>query len=194
MIVRRATRKLWAQASTLLELGELIAQWLEGSIDSQPGYMPNCGPDDETEPLIPVLSSINRAGFVTNGSQPGCKPEADGDGAVWCQRAAVMGWITDDGWPELARAATAAGLIVAEFAPGSARPCTIPATRVDGQDYTWFGGQLSSRDISHLYGELSDAGQMTLMNAVQLTIVDPEWGRIASPLWTLLESWAASRG
>jgi len=40
----RCDRRAWEQARTLLELGELVARWLEGDIASQPGYMPDCGP------------------------------------------------------------------------------------------------------------------------------------------------------
>ena len=66
-----ADRQAWEAARTLADLGELTAQWLEGAIASQPAYTPGCGPDPETAPLIPVLACCNRAGYVTNGSQPG---------------------------------------------------------------------------------------------------------------------------
>lgn len=45
----------WRGARTLGDLGELTAQWLEGTIGSVPGVMPGYGPDEETVPLVPVL-------------------------------------------------------------------------------------------------------------------------------------------
>ncbi len=91
----KADRGAWQAARTLADLGELTARWLEGSIGSEPGY---CGrPAEETEDLVPVLAKLNRAGFVTSGSQPGLiEPGARGTLAE--QRAAVDGFAG----PELA--------------------------------------------------------------------------------------------
>ena len=69
--MRRTDRKRWASARTPADVGELTAQWLEGRIASQPGYAPGCGPDPETADLTGVLAACNRAGFITDTSQPG---------------------------------------------------------------------------------------------------------------------------
>jgi len=74
----------WHSARTLAGLGELTAQWLEGKIGYVPGYG-GAPPDEETEPLIPVLAAANRAGFVTIVSQPGEEPTAGYDGETWMQ-------------------------------------------------------------------------------------------------------------
>lgn len=58
-----AERRLWREAATLDELGELTARWLTGRITSQPGYQPRCGPDDETRDLIHTLARACRAGI-----------------------------------------------------------------------------------------------------------------------------------
>ncbi|MFE2693644.1 DUF6919 domain-containing protein [Streptomyces mirabilis] len=91
--MNRTDSKAWCSARTTSDLGQLTARWLEGDLASQPGYMPNHGPDPETEPLIPVLAAANRAGFVTNASQPGDDDHTHG--THWQQRAAVTGFITD---------------------------------------------------------------------------------------------------
>jgi hypothetical protein len=70
----RATRQRWQEASTLRELGELTALWLEGKLDSQPGYVPRVGPDKETTELVAVLARLNRIGYLTDSSQPGWGP------------------------------------------------------------------------------------------------------------------------
>jgi hypothetical protein len=61
----------WAEARTLTDIGQLTAQWLEGTITHNPGYGGPGGPDDETLALAPGLAIINRAGLVTDFSQPG---------------------------------------------------------------------------------------------------------------------------
>jgi hypothetical protein len=57
----------WKTARTMADLGELVIAWLNGEVTQTPGH---CGPPcDETLPLIPVLTVINRCGFVTDNSQ-----------------------------------------------------------------------------------------------------------------------------
>src|ERR1700678_2550864 len=105
-----ADREAWASARTLADLGELTAQWLEGGIISQPGYAPGCGPDEETVPLIPILATLNRAGFVTSGSQPGDAGYGS-EGTGWQQRAAVEGFADAALLVRLSDAAYDAGLL-----------------------------------------------------------------------------------
>lgn len=65
--MNRADRDKWRSARTLPDLGELVIAWLNGRIRQTPGH---CGsPDAETVPLIPALTVINRAGFITDNSQ-----------------------------------------------------------------------------------------------------------------------------
>lgn len=57
----------WRSARSMADLGELVIAWLDGEITQTPGH---CGPPcDETIPLIPALTVINRGGFVTDCSQ-----------------------------------------------------------------------------------------------------------------------------
>ncbi|MFI5068205.1 MAG: DUF6919 domain-containing protein, partial [Streptosporangiales bacterium] len=115
--MNRADRKRWASARTLADLGALAALWLEEGIMSQPGYAAGCGPDEETRPLVPVLAACNRAGFVTNCSQPGYW----GDG-TWDQRAAVEGFATPEVLGRILRETDGTGLIVT--AQRASRWCT----------------------------------------------------------------------
>ena len=119
-----ADRRAWEAARTLADLGELTAQWLEGAIASQPAYTPGCGPDPETAPLIPVLACCNRAGYVTNGSQPG-EAGTGYDGAWWEQRAAVEGFASPAVAERIWEAAEPAGLTVIAHAPA-----TLPRWRI----------------------------------------------------------------
>lgn len=188
-------RKRWASARTLADLGQLTALWLEGVIASQPGYAPGCGPDPETADLVPVLAACNRAGFVTDASQPGY----DGpgyDGRHWQQRASVEGFASRELAERLRRAAQDARLF-ARVQPASRWRVhsghAITVTRCDGQPCTRFGAQLPRRDIrdSHVgYGGCLELGAVrALCAASRVTIVDLAWGS-DDLLWPVLAKFA----
>jgi hypothetical protein len=68
-------RLLWSQPTTISQLGELTAQWPEGTITYQPGCFASA-PDPETADPIEVLAAVNRAGLFTTFSQPGIPRQA----------------------------------------------------------------------------------------------------------------------
>lgn len=177
----------WYSADTLEELGELTAQWLEGKIASQPAYAPKCGPDEETAHLVPVLAAVNRAGYLTDQSQPGVSPEAGYDGAIWCQRAAVSGYASVGLARRIEAACAAAGLIVhVHTATGGRRRGhgTVVTTRAE-RPCTGFGHRVLPSDIAFLYEACSPDALDALVSARQVTVIDPEWGR-DDVLWPLL--------
>lgn len=181
----RADRKLWRQAGSLPELCELMARWLEGELSMWPGY--EDGAAEETADLIPVLARANRAGFLTDQSQPAC----DGpgfDGARWEQRAAVSGLVADDGMLfALGRVAEAHRLtILVRAADDQARIEGVTATRVDGEPYTVFGARLTRRQLRHIWRGVSRQALDDITDAMQVTLVDPEYGR-NDRLWTALD-------
>ncbi|MGW4784930.1 DUF6919 domain-containing protein [Streptomyces sp. NPDC004230] len=183
----RTDRGRWRAARSISDLAQLTALWLEGRITSQPGYTPKCGPDEETAHLVAVLALANRAGYLTDNSQPG-NAGPGFDGRWWAQRAVVSGWVRRDGdgidlVNRISAAARAAGLIVC--ADGHRDGVTV--TTVDGDDWTSFGWQLSKRDLrgrwpAHLIHH--DAFRQ-LRAAIQLTVVDPQYGR-DDVLWDVL--------
>jgi hypothetical protein len=189
-------RKLWRATENLHDIGQLTALWLEGMIASQPGYEPGCGPDEETHALIPVLARANRAGYVTECSQPGVSEKTGYDGATWMQRAAVEGWVEPHRADELADAAEHAGLIVITH-PVLTRRLTrcksdwIDATRRNGRLVTGFGRQRRSDDVRSQYAECGASTVAAVLNAVQVTIAAPEYGP-DQRVWHLLDHWAAT--
>lgn len=167
--------------------------WLEGNLASQPGYQANCGPEKETRELIPALARANRAGFLTDCSQPGEKPTRGWDGAIWRQRAAVSGFASPQLAERLARAAHDADLMV-QITTTTGREHLddrIRVTTCDWETVTGFGGRRSRRDLAFQYHECSTAAINAVCDAVQVTIVDPEWGRNTA-LWPLLDDLAAA--
>ena len=166
-------RPAWARARTLEDLGELTAQWLEGRIQSQPGYYGPCDVDEELAPgLTDTLIALNRAGFLTNNSQAGS--------AEYGQQAAVIGFASPAVAERLAR-----GLDGTEY-----RYTTLsarrPFQRADGDPAAQFNWHASGRGISGMYFGLHRQALDALRDAKQLTIYDPQIGR--NTLWAALSA------
>lgn len=203
---------LWQQARTLADLGELTAQWLEGRIASQPGYAANCGPDPETADLIPFLAGLNRAGFVTESSQPGLEPTLGYDGRQWQQRAAVGGFA--DGRTRIAIEEAVAGtdlMVITHLTPrhrwydrflsyeyrswrdGGGEGAVVVSASTEGHEHTWFGGLMDYADVKCCYEEIGRPVFAAICDAWQVTVIDPEWGR-NDLLWpTLAERFVGQR-
>lgn len=185
----------WANARTLADLGELVAQWLEGDVLTQPGY--HGRPDKETAALVPTLASANRAGYVTYSSQPGY----DGPGynqEHWQQRPAVEGLVADEqAAVRLVQAAEAGGLrAVAQFASRwrCRQETAVTVTRSGFPPGIWvprtgFGVQLSRRELAFMYDGCGRGVVRAVQAAWQVTLVDPRWGP-SRRLWDLLDEWA----
>ncbi|MCT9142418.1 DUF6919 domain-containing protein [Streptomyces violarus] len=185
----RADRRVWKTATSVTDLADLMAQWLEGSIASWPGYQPGYGPDEETAHLVPSLAALNRAGFLTVTSQPG-EAGTGFDGLWWEQRAAVEGFVTSRAlYGRLLEAADRAGLLVAVHHDDGMHACgrALPVTLRDGKTYTTFGGRLSRRNMRHIWPGIRREAFDDLRDAVHLTIAAPEYGPAGERLWAELD-------
>ncbi|MDN5917826.1 MAG: hypothetical protein L0I76_22470 [Pseudonocardia sp.] len=191
----RSDRRVWAEPVTLAGLGEVTARWLEREVTSQPGYQPGWGPDTETEPLIPVLARACRAGFVTDGSQPGVdeldRPYLGGPGPRYQQRATVEGFCDQATAERIRAAAEAAGLLVLDVVPADVwrydySGC-VDVTRCGDTPVTSFGGRPTWRDLEVTrFAECNDTMLEVLCRAHQVTVIDPQWGR-DDLLWPTLD-------
>ena len=164
----------WNQARALEELGELTAAWLEGAMPYQPTY--GGGPAPETRPLISHLAAYNRAGFLTNNSQPGT-PLNNG----WGQRAWVHGFCTAETADAIESAVLDTELIVGSTAPGGDNHTRICVTMSGRQPYTIAGAMDTSYLIEQYRRDIPGA-LPTLTAAWQIEVIDPQWGR-NSLLW-----------
>jgi hypothetical protein len=100
----RADAARWKSARTMADLGELFIAWLNREVDWTPGH---CGgPCDETLPLIPALTVINRGGFVTDNSQLA----ETWEGRTW--NTDVDGFATDETLAKIRAAAEGTDLTV----------------------------------------------------------------------------------
>ena len=177
----RADRRRWAAAQSLPELGELMALWLEGELSVWPGYAPGYGPDDETTELIPLLAAANRAGFVTDQSQPGC--DEHGQYGHWQQRAAVSGLVRDRRLMDaLHRVADEYDLkLLVSHNEGQT------VTRVDGEAHTAFGRYISVRVLRHVWDGISPQAFDEVVGAWQVALIDMKYGR-NDRLWLALDA------
>lgn len=186
-MTKRQEKKLWEQAESLEDLGRLMADWLTGSMS----YCPGCSgtPFEETEHLIPSLAHANRRGFVTTDSQPGFRNILGYDGNKWCQRPAVSGfvssWKTKD---HLTRQARRAGMRVFVYEPGhKVRDDYMEVTLSGGEVQTCFGSRIGRRDLANIWSGIGRSAWKDVLDAAQLTIVDPRWEN-RPELWNILGS------
>lgn len=189
-----ADRAQWRKARTLPELGEMYARWLLRDVGSQPNWIEGDGPSLETEPLIPTLVALNRAGFVTFDSQPGAEGRHGGS-----QRAAVQGYADTVTLGRLAdeladtrfqvHATTFIG--VRDFDPFAGFAAFgVPVSLSRGEPVTWFGTQLSRSALRSIYeGNITAAMIDTICAAWSVTVFDPIFD--SNDLWPALDRAAA---
>jgi hypothetical protein len=179
---RLADAQLWRTATTLDELGELTARWLEGTLLYQPAYLA-ARPDRETRSLITVLAAVNRRGFVTRNSQP-ARPLVNGFG----QRAWLCGFVSQAAVRELEDLVLTTGLVLLATPPALQCTVDVPITMMAGRATTHGGQHLDGAGIRFLYGADTPEAVGTLTRAWQVDLFDPEWGE-NSRLWAALSHW-----
>ncbi len=171
----RRTRRLdWSSASSLEDLGELTARYLAGEADESPTYAGSVNP--ETAEILGPLTALNRAGLVTDMSQPACRY------GEWVQRAAVAGFCSADLAGRLSAACADADLGFTAVAPGERprrgvdRSREVIITMRNGRPYTGLGAPDSTRALRRLWEpELSRDGLAALLGAHAVYVHDPEW-------------------
>ncbi|MFG2844212.1 DUF6919 domain-containing protein [Kitasatospora sp. NPDC048296] len=196
LFMSRADRAAWRATTSLADLGELTARWLEGTLASHPGYAPNFGPDEETTHtpgLVRALALCNRAGFVTECSQPGLIG-TDRYLDWWAQHEAVSGLVADqDVLHALRRAAVQHGLLYVEHRPDTAdrpRPPGIVVTTVNGEPWTRLGDWMPPEDVRFLWKGAGEQAVTAAQDAWQVTLVNPVPGPFRQLLTALVEAFA----
>jgi hypothetical protein len=190
--IKRNERDLWASTRNMRHLCVLTAGWLEGRVQSQPGYY-GSSDLDEVDGLLDALVALNEAGFLTNGSQEGF----DGigyDGNHWRQLAAVTGFATDEAYHRLLDAleGTRFGIL--------AYPCKtrrfgrpgpgVVVTFCADAPFTTFGSQMDAGEIAFTYDGCGEDAIQSVCEALQVAVYDPEPG--SNDLWDALRQ-AAGR-
>lgn len=157
--MKRADRRRWREATGLADLGELFVAWLHGEIAETPAH--GGGPDPETNPLTEVLTSVNRAGFVTDNSQ---LAETIG-GETW--NTWVEGFATDETLGRIRAAAAGTGLTV-----------TACRGREHGERHgLGTGWQCPGRSARSFWSDSCPRTAGELRNSWYVMVSDPEPGR-----------------
>jgi hypothetical protein len=183
-----AERALWSEVDDLAGIGGLTARWLEGDITYRPAHEGRA-PGGETAGPAPVLAALNRAGFVTDFSQTGLPPTAGS-----ARRAAVGGFCDERMRLTLAGATAATDLVALWFRPAVTSVARAVVTLDAGKEVTWVGTAAAPDAVEYGYGgDLSLPGLEALIDAWQVQVFDPVWGR-DDVLWPLLAGVAARCG
>ncbi|MFJ6579270.1 DUF6919 domain-containing protein [Streptomyces sp. NPDC091368] len=172
---------VWRDARSIADLGQGMAGWLEGRVPNWPGYLSDEFGAEETNGarhLVPVMTALNKAGFVTIDSQPG------ETGSGFRQRASVDG-IVHDHSPLLNRllALQGQGFTVVRGWPKQQHVIT----EQDGRPFTTFGGWRWRRDdVHHIWRGVGHRAVRELReHGAFVHIYDPVWGR-DDRLWPAL--------
>jgi hypothetical protein len=136
------------------------------------------------------LTAANRAGFLTDGSQPGRGGVLQSGPLTreGCQRAAVSGYAAADVLARLRSAAVGTGLIFEAHLAARRRTSyrhAVVVTLDAGKPFTWFGATLSRSDLSFEYETCHKDARNAVREAWQVTIIDPVYGR-NDVLWPAL--------
>lgn len=196
---------VWQSANNLHDLGELTAQWLEGSIKGNHpfGYTQ---PNTETRLITPTLARINRKGMVTWTSQPGSTPSSPWPDAIMAmQRADVAFYTSHETAMALIDQVKATHLSYIVYGPNELRQIdwdtdTVVVSREFGKKLSWLNTECEPEqlyDVTYagychtpdsLRGRFfgSNAIAQALVQSTQMFIYDPEWGR-NDRLWPMLD-------
>jgi hypothetical protein len=146
---------------------------LTGELSYQPAYF-GTAPDPETMPHVSTLAAINRAGLVTDQSQPGELWPAGG------QRAFITGFCDVDTIDRLRHFLLLTDLVLLACWPGAQETTFQLPVTVDGsREQTWVGAIFAIDELIYQYGQaLSQQAVLQLVGSWQVAVVDPSWGRI----------------
>lgn len=159
-------RSSWQRARSLADLCELGARFVEGRESSFPGWgAPRL--DAESEPLVPALAALNRAGYLTLASQPGTLAGVDG-----CeQRAFASGFCSAAGARALRR------LEARCFRRGARGRAGVAVSRRGGRARVFAGHNAFESELELFAGAVGARALAELERGVYWSIWDPVWGR-----------------
>jgi hypothetical protein len=158
----------WETACTLTELGELTARWLTGELAEHPAY--GGTPEEETKSMVDLLAGVNRAGLLTDFSQPGVADPGNP------QRAAVAGYCDEVVLKRLLVAFAPTDLVLLnEYADSGIR---LPVSSRAGKPCTFVGGKHGPDGWDRA---LSDVAMAVLEKSWYVAIIDPRRPALADP-------------
>lgn len=140
----REAMQLWRDASTFAELCDLNARFMYGDIKFIPGYGAE-SLDEESKPIAVYLAAFNRAGFLTDCSQPGL------DEGHSKQRACVTGLASESTALKIQRLSLTTDLYICVSYPGANDGCRMPVTIAYFRPCTWAGAVGADETTGEFY-------------------------------------------
>jgi hypothetical protein len=162
----------WQQARTFDDLCELTARFVEGTLPLHSCYGGE-SVDSETTELVPILAAFNRAGFMTECSQPAVDLDDEGEG----QRAFVSGFALEPIAKRIATLGLYTELLVFIVPPGVQHGYQVPVTLGEFHPYTWCGSSIGYEGIECFEYVCNPTAMSALAQAWQVTVIDLKWGR-----------------
>lgn len=159
----------WGRAETFRDLCELGARFLEGDLDSFPGWGAADVDEETDDDFADLLADCCRAGFLTVASQPGAADAPGHDGQVERRRAFVTGF-ADAGRVEALGALPGLTLTVDH--------CPELVLGLRGEEpFLVLGPDPRASELELFEDHLSAAGMASLARQSWVVLHDPEWGR-----------------
>lgn len=172
----------WRSARSLRDLGQLMAQWIEGDLASRPGYY---GPSDlDTPGLSTLCASLCREGFITDNSQSGGTWHDEGD--LVLARESIAGYCNTDTLVHLRSALAATNIHITAYrrvrwwhrsSTDNLLFSRTPVTLVNDAPYTWFGGRLNLEWLGLTWEGVSRRAWRAVRRSWHVALADQEWGR-----------------
>jgi hypothetical protein len=170
----------WRAIRTLVDWGNVVADWIEGKTAWHPTYIAPA-PEPETLDEAATLVALNRAGFVTDDSQAGLIDDAP---LPWRQRNYICAWCDWDTADRLQRALLDTDLVALTIQPPEETGVgdvsigvTYGATASEPEPIMrTFLGRSSTGHLSH-YAEISPPLADLIDACAEIHIFDPRWGR-----------------
>ena len=156
----------WKRAQSFAELCELGARFVEGRESSFPGWGA-AALDGESEPLVPALAALNRAGCLTLASQPGTLRGVDG-----CEQRAFA-----SGFCRASQARRLRALGARCFARGARGRAGVAVARKAGRARVLAGHNAFESELELFAGAVGARALAELERGVYWSIWDPVWGR-----------------
>lgn len=159
-------RSSWKRAQSFDELCELGARFVEGRESFFPGWGAE-QLDAESEPLVPVLAALNRAGFLTLASQPGTLAGVDG-----CEQRAFV-----SGFCRASEARSLRRLGARSFRRGERGRAGVAVTRRAGSARVLAGHNAFESELELFRGQVGERALAQLSECVYWSLWDPVFGR-----------------
>ena len=163
----------WGLAENFATLCELGARFVEGRVDSFPGWGAD-STDEESDDVQDVLAGLNRAGFLTLASGRGDPDREGADGRVERRRAFVLGFAGT----ELVERLNGLGgeLWVRDFGAREAGGEPVPVGTRGADVFMEVGTGAGAVELAIFEGVVGDGALRDLEEKRYVILVGMEWG------------------